>query len=178
MNKKNNDYYGINLGSGTPVAWHNNCTFPPSFVTLSSPDDSIAFRMSGGTTTSKCPDYKIHCHHKKISINPSYFKVHFSNPKIYLTWTEKDLLEWMNISYQVMRFNSYFDLCCIRMHEKESTLKISSIFIRGILRWEIAWMSIMWLPSCIYYIDSFSTKKYVERAMKSHKSRIVHKCRA
>lgn len=45
-----------NLGSGTPVAWHINWTLPPSFVTLSSTDNSGELRISGGTTTSKCPD--------------------------------------------------------------------------------------------------------------------------
>jgi hypothetical protein len=46
-----------NLGSGTPVALHSSWTFPPSFVTLSSADASSEFRMSGGTTTSKWPDW-------------------------------------------------------------------------------------------------------------------------
>lgn len=49
-------YVDANLGSGTPVAWHINWTLPPSFVTLSSTDISGELRISGGTTTSKCPD--------------------------------------------------------------------------------------------------------------------------
>lgn len=51
------------VGLGTPVAIHANFTVPfsgmfPSSDTAPLPPPSVPLRMSGGTTTSKCPDWK------------------------------------------------------------------------------------------------------------------------